>query len=98
MATVLYLMKRKNKKIYFEVISNNKILFYEVVIDQDFAKLTEKKLYKGGGLDNLKYGISYLKFNFFSWYLHLPYFDSFWIFSLRLHHYYLQDDPSIVFQ
>ena len=41
-------MKRKIKKIFFEVISNykifNKIFFNEIVNDQDFPKLT-------GGLD-----------------------------------------------
>ena len=42
-------MKRKIKKIFFEVISNSKIFniifFNEMVNDQDFPKLT------GGGLD-----------------------------------------------
>ena len=37
-------MKRKIKKIFFEVISNSKIFniifFNEIVNDQDFAKLT----------------------------------------------------------
>ena len=53
MITVLYLMKRKIKKIFFEVISNTKIfyktLLNEVANNQDFAKLT-------GGLDNVEYG------------------------------------------
>ena len=46
-------MKRKIKKIFYEVISNfkilYKILFNEIDNDQDFAKLT-------GGLDNVEYG------------------------------------------
>ena len=46
-------MKRKIKKIYFEVISNSKIIninffFNQVANDQYFAKLTEG-LDKGGG-------------------------------------------------
>ena len=44
MITVLHLMKRKIKKIFFDVISNSKnfniIFFNEIVNDQDFAKLT----------------------------------------------------------
>ena len=48
MITVSYIMKRKIKKIFFEVISNSKIFniifFNEIVNDQDFSKLT-------GGLD-----------------------------------------------
>ena len=44
MISVSYIMKRKFKKIFFEVISNSKIFninfFNERVIDQDFAKLT----------------------------------------------------------
>ena len=48
MIAVSYIMKRKFKKIFFEVISNSKIFniifFNEIVNDQDFAKLT-------GGLD-----------------------------------------------
>ena len=58
-------MKRKIKKIFFEVISNSKIFniifFNEIVNDQDFAKLTgglDKGggLDKEGGLDNVEYG------------------------------------------
>ena len=49
MIAVSYIMKRKIKKIFFEVISNSKIFkiifFNEIVNDQDFPKLT------GGGLD-----------------------------------------------
>ena len=50
-------MKRKIKKIIFEVIYNSKIFniifFNEIVNDQDFPKLTE------GGLDNVEYGNYY---------------------------------------
>ena len=53
MIAVSYIMKRKIKKIFFEVISNSKnfniIFFNEMVNDQDFHKLT-------GGLDNVEYG------------------------------------------
>ena len=53
MIAVSYLMKRKLKKIFLEVISNtkifNKILFNEIANDQDFVKLT-------GELDNVEYG------------------------------------------
>ena len=45
MIVVLYLMKRKIKKIFRELISNTKIFninfFSETANDQDFAKLTE---------------------------------------------------------
>ena len=45
-------MKRKIKKIFFELISNSKIFninfFIEMVNDQDFPKIT-------GGLDNVEY-------------------------------------------
>ena len=55
MIAVSYIMKRKIKKIFFEVISNSKIFniifFNEMVNDQNFPKLT-------GGLDNVEYGIS----------------------------------------
>ena len=48
MIAVSYIMKRKIKKIFFEVISNSKIFniifFNEIVNDQDLPKLT-------GGLD-----------------------------------------------
>ena len=52
MIVVSYLMKRKIKKIYLEVIFNtknfiNKILFNEIDNDQDFAKFTGG-LVKGG--------------------------------------------------
>ena len=44
MIAVSYIMKRKIKKIFFEVISNSKIFninfFNEMVNDQDFPKLT----------------------------------------------------------
>ena len=54
MIAVSYIMKRKIKKIFFEVISNSKIFniifFNEIVNDQDFPKLT-------GGLDKVEYGI-----------------------------------------
>ena len=46
MIAVSYIMKRKIKKIFFEVISNSKIFniifFNEIVNDQDFLK------FKGG--------------------------------------------------
>ena len=52
MIAVSYIMKRKIKKIFFEVISNSKIFniifFNEIVNDQDFPKLTGG-LDKGGG-------------------------------------------------
>ena len=55
-------MKRKIKKIFFEVISNFKIfniIFFlnEIANDQDFPKLTGG-LDKGGRLDNVEYGNS----------------------------------------
>ena len=43
MIAVSYLMKRKIKKIYFEVISNTKFLYNEVANDQVFVKLTGEK-------------------------------------------------------
>ena len=53
MIAVSYIIKWKNKKIFFEVISNSKILniifFNEIANDQDFAKLT-------GRLNNVEYG------------------------------------------
>ena len=53
MIAVSYIMKRKIKKIFFEVISNSKIFkiifFNKIVNDQDFAKLTGGGLDKGGG-------------------------------------------------
>ena len=55
MIMVKYLMNRKFKKIYFEIISNtriflNKSLVNEVTNNQDFDKLTR-------WLDNVEYGI-----------------------------------------
>ena len=51
MISVSYLMKRKFKKIFQELISNTKIFniifFNEIVNYQDFAKLT-RELDKGG--------------------------------------------------
>ena len=53
MIAILYIMIRKIKKIFFEVISNSKIFninfFNKIVNEQDFLKLT-------GGLDNVEYG------------------------------------------
>ena len=53
MIAVSYIMKRKIKKIFFEVISNSKnfniIFFNEIVNDQDFPKLTGGELDKGKG-------------------------------------------------
>ena len=61
---VSYLTKRKIKKIFLEVISNTKIFyikfFIEVANDQDFAKLTGGL--NQGGLDNVEYGNSVIKF------------------------------------
>ena len=60
-------MKRKIKKIFFEVISNSKIFninfFNEMVNDQDFAKLTGGGLDKGGGTGQrrIRYYIYYFK-------------------------------------
>ena len=55
MIAVSYLMKRKIKKIFIEVISNTKVFLYkiflnEVANDQNFYKLTEE-------LDNIEYSI-----------------------------------------
>ena len=59
MIAVSYIMKRKIKKIFFEVISNSKIFniifFNEIVNDQDFPKLTGGARQRGGGLDNVEY-------------------------------------------
>ena len=58
MIAVSYIMKRKIKKIFYEVISNSKIFniifFNEIVNDQDFPKLTGGL--DKGGLDNVEYG------------------------------------------
>ena len=60
MIAVSYIMKRKIKKIFFEVISNSKIFkiifFNKIVNDQDFPKLTGGDWTKGGGLDSVEYG------------------------------------------
>ena len=59
MIAVSYIMKRKIKKIFYEVISNSKIFkiifFNKIVNDQDFPKLT-------GGLDSVEYSIYYFGF------------------------------------
>ena len=65
MIAVSYIMKRKIKKIFFEVISNSKIFkiifFNKIVNDQDFPKLTGGGLDKGGGgLDSVEYGNTYM--------------------------------------
>ena len=60
MIAISYLMKRKIKNIFLEVISNTKIFyinfFNEVANDQDFAKLTGGL--DKGRLDNVEYGNS----------------------------------------
>ena len=60
MIAVSYIMKRKIKKIFYEIISNSKIFniifFNEMINDQDFAKLTGGTRQRGG-LDNVEYGI-----------------------------------------
>ena len=60
MIAVSYIMKRKIKKIFYEIISNSKIFniifFNEMINDQDFPKLTGGGLDKGGGLDSVEYG------------------------------------------
>ena len=52
MIAVSYIMKRKIKKIFYEVISNSKIFniifFNEIINDQDFPKLSGGGLEKGG--------------------------------------------------
>ena len=58
MIAVTYLMKSKIEKIYFEVISNTKILYKillnEVANYQDFAKLTG--VVDKGEMDSVEYG------------------------------------------
>ena len=63
MIAVSYIMKRKIKKILFEVISNSKILilifFNEIVNDKIFQNLQGDKTKRGldkGGMDNVEYG------------------------------------------
>ena len=52
MIAVSYIVKRKIKKIFFEVISNSKIFkiifFNKIVNDQDFPKLTGGTRQRGG--------------------------------------------------
>ena len=59
MIAVSYIMKRKIKKIFFEVISNSKIFniifFNEIVNDQDFPNLQGARQ-RGGDLDSVEYG------------------------------------------
>ena len=68
MIAVSYIMKRKIKKIFFEVISNSKIFkiifFNKIVNDQDFPKLTGGGLDKGGGTGQrrIRYLLSFLNF------------------------------------
>ena len=75
MIAVSYIMNKKIKKIFFEVISNSKIFniifFNEIVNDQDFTKLTggtrqRGGLDKGGGLDSVEYGNIQTNSNSFS--------------------------------
>ena len=62
MIAVSYIVKRKIKKIFFEVISNSKIFniiffFNEIVNDQDFPKITGGGgTRQRGGLDSVEYG------------------------------------------
>ena len=53
MIAVSYIMKRKIKKIFYEIISNSKIFniifFNEMINDQDFPKLTGGTRQRGGG-------------------------------------------------
>ena len=70
MIAVSHIMKRKIKKIFFEVMSNSKIFkiifFNKIVNDQDFPKLTGGGTrqrgggtrQRGGGLDSVEYGNS----------------------------------------
>ena len=61
MIAVSYIVKRKIKKIFFEVISNSKFFninfFNEIVNDQDFPKITGGGTRQRGGLDSVEYGI-----------------------------------------
>ena len=53
MIAVSYIMKRKIKKIFFEVISNSKI--FNIIF---LAKLSTTKIFPNlQGLDNVEYGI-----------------------------------------
>ena len=69
MIAVSYIMKRKIKKVFFEVISNSKNFklnfFYKIVYDQDFPKLTGG-LDKGGGTGQrrIRYSWTMCKFSF----------------------------------
>ena len=93
MIAVSYIMKRKIKKIFFEVISNSKnfniIFFNKIVNDQDFPKLTGG-LDKGGGeLDNVEYGnIVWFYFFYCSYkiifYLPKSLFKIFWFISYKI--------------
>ena len=71
MIAVSYIMNRKIKKIFFEVISNSKIFniifFNEIVNDQDFTKLTGGTRQRGGGLDSVEYGNNLFVTLFSSW-------------------------------
>ena len=62
MIAVSYIMKRKIKKIFFELISHSKIFniffFNEMVNDQDFFQTYRGELDKGE-LNNDEYGTPY---------------------------------------
>ena len=60
MIAVSYIMKRKIKKIFYEVISNSKIfniIFFQRNCQRPrFSQTYRGGLDKGGGLDSVEYG------------------------------------------
>ena len=59
MIAVSYIMKRKIKKIFFEVIFNSKIFninFFQQNSQRPRFSKTYRGLDKGGGLENAEYG------------------------------------------